>query len=203
MIGIEGGHQVGNSLGALRLMFESGARYMTLTHNCDNVFATAWTTVDNDNSTNPKDSREVDSGLTPFGKELIQEMNRLGMLIDLAHVSVNTMRDALELSRAPVIFSHSGAYTVQNHGRNVPDDVLLKLKENGGVVMVPSVTHFLNMETPQEANVEDVVDHIIHIASVAGWEHVGIGSDFDGTLDVAKGLEVRSFPPNFISFNPL
>lgn len=181
MIGIEGGHQTGNSLGALRLMFDMGARYITLTHNCDNAFGTAWTTVD---------SGKEDKGLTLFGQEYVREMNRLGMLIDLAHVSHNTMRDVLNITRAPVIFSHSGAYSVEPHLRHAPDDVLRSMKRNGGVVMVPFVTWFLNMKHPENATVENVVDHIMRIAELAGWEYVGIGSDFDGTVDVPKGLEV-------------
>ncbi|KAH8700839.1 membrane dipeptidase-domain-containing protein [Talaromyces proteolyticus] len=196
MIGIEGGHQTGNSLGALRLLFDNGVRYMTLTHNCDNAFAAAWTGVD---ATKPMDSREADSGLTSFGRELVREMNRLGMLVDLSHVSANTMRDTLHVARAPVIFSHSGAYTVQNHDRNVPDDVLVKVKSNGGVVMVPAVSFFLNVKHPDQATVEDMVDQIFHVASVAGWEHVGIGSDFDGSLAVPKGLEDTSKYPHLLA----
>lgn len=185
MIGIEGGHQTGNSLGALRLMFDMGARYVTITHNCDNAYATAWSSVDK-----TKTGRDADPGLTDFGRELVQEMNRLGMLVDISHVSPNAMRDVLDVAQAPVIFSHSGAYGVHPMGRNVPDDVLRRLKKNGGVVMVPTISFFLRDKNPEEATVEDVVDHIMHIAEVAGWEHVGIGSDFDGSTVVAKGIEV-------------
>lgn len=197
MIGIEGGHQTGNSLGALRQLFDLGARYVTLTHNCDNAFGTAWTTAFN--STTTTTSHE-DPGLTPFGRHFVREMNRLGMMVDLAHVSPNTMRDVLAISRAPVIFSHSGAYSVQPHGRNVPDDVLRSLRTNGGIVMVPFVSFFLNIEHPEEATVEDVVDHILWIADVAGWEHVGLGSDFDGTVNVAKGIDVCSFIFSFCDY---
>ncbi|KAJ9219520.1 hypothetical protein DTO271D3_748 [Paecilomyces variotii] len=190
MIGIEGGHQTGNSLGAIRIMFDMGARYITLTHDCDNAFGTAWTTVD---------SGKEDKGLASFGREFVRELNRLGMMIDLAHVSHNTMRDVIAITRAPVIFSHSGAYSVEPHLRHAPDDVLRSMKENGGVIMVPFVTQFLNIEHPENATVEDVVDHIMRIAELAGWVHVGIGSDFDGTPNVPKGLEDASQYPNLIA----
>lgn len=193
MIGIEGGHQTGNSLGALRLLFDMGARYITLTHNCDNAVATAWSSVAIAREKAGKvdiDSRKADPGLTAFGREFVYEMNRLGMLVDLSHVSANTMRDVLNTTRAPVIFSHSGAYAIQNHGRNIPDDVLKAVKQNRGIVMVPVVSQFLNTENPENATVEDVVDHILHVAQVAGWESVGIGSDFDGSTIVPKGIEV-------------
>ncbi|KAG0645735.1 dipeptidase [Hyphodiscus hymeniophilus] len=191
MIGIEGGHQVGNSLGALRLLFETGARYVTLTHNCDNVFGTSWVSVDQ--------ATGRDAGLTKFGQAFVREMNRLGILIDLSHVSPGTMRDVLLIAKAPVIFSHSGAYGVEPHGRNVPDEVLKSLKHNGGVVMVPAVSISMNAAHPEEATVEDVIDHILHIADIAGWEHVGLGSDFDGTTYIVKGLEDVSQWPNLIT----
>ena len=185
MIGIEGAHQVGNSLGALRLLFETGARYVTLTHNCDNVFGTSWVSVDQTTGS--------DAGLTKFGQFFVQEMNRLGMMIDLSHVSPGTMRDVLLVAKAPVIFSHSGAYSVEAHGRNVPDDVLKSLKQNGGIVMVPAISVFMNAAHPEEATVDDVIDHILYIADVVGWEHVALGSDFDGSTHIVKGLEVRHF----------
>lgn len=181
MIGVEGGHQTGNSLGAIRLFFELGVRYMTLTHNCDNAFATAASTLNHTGK---------DAGLSSFGKELIHEMNRLGMMVDLSHVSFRTMREALEVAQAPVIFSHSAAYTVQPHWRNVPDDVLLRVRANGGIVMIPVIPFFLNIAKPRAATIEDVVDHILHVANIAGWDHVGIGSDFDGIVWVTKGIEV-------------
>lgn len=184
MIGIEGGHQIGNSLGALRLLFETGACYVTLTHNCDNAFGTSWVSVDQ--------TTGEDLGLTTFGHDLVREMNRLGMIVDLSHVSPQTMRDVLSIARAPIIFSHSGAYSVNQHLRNVPDDVLRSVKQNGGVVMVPVISVFMNTEHPEDATVEDVVDHILWIANVAGWEHVGLGSDFDGSTLNIKGIEVCS-----------
>lgn len=185
MIGVEGGHQTGNSLGALRMFFESGARYMTLTHNADNAFGTSWVSVDLE--------KGIDRGLTDFGKSCVLEMNRMGMMVDLSHVSPNTMRNALEVAKAPVIFSHSGAYGVTKHLRNAPDDVVLKVKENGGIIMVPAVTRFVS-ENPDGATVDDMIKHIMHIADLIGWEHVGLGSDFDGTKDIIKGLEVGLLP---------
>ncbi|KUJ11264.1 uncharacterized protein LY89DRAFT_710354 [Mollisia scopiformis] len=190
MIGIEGGHQVGNSLGAIRQMYDLGARYITTTHNCDNAFATAASTV--------AAGRE-DKGLTPFGHEYVKEMNRLGMMIDLSHVSHQTMRDVLSVTQAPVIFSHSGAYSVQKHLRHAPDDVLRGIKANGGIVMAVFVNRFLNMKHPEEATIHDVVDHIMHIAEVAGWKHVGVGSDFSGTPAVPIGLEDVSKYPDLVA----
>lgn len=181
MIGVEGGHQTGNSLGALRLFHELGARYMTLTHNCDNAYAMAASSLA---------TAEKDTGLSAFGRSLVREMNRLSMLVDLSHVSTKTMHDTLDVTRAPVIFSHSGTFALSKHWRNVPDDVLRRLPDNGGVVMIPMVSYFVNFEHPEEATVEGVVDQILHVARIAGWEHVGLGSDFDGTVHVARGIEV-------------
>lgn len=158
-------------------------RYITVTHNCDNAFATAQSTVA---------EGKPDVGLMkPFGIEFIKEMNRLGMLVDLSHVSANTMRDTLRVTKAPVIFSHSSAYGVSAHLRNVPDDVLKTVAKNGGVVMVTFVPSFIKTSAPETATLEDVVDHIFHIAKVAGWDHVGIGGDYDGIASLPKGLEVR------------
>ena len=190
MIGIEGGHQISDSLGTVRSFYELGARYLTLTHNCDSVFATAASTLAETGK---------DAGLSAFGRELVLEMNRVGMLVDLSHVSVKTMRDALNATRAPVIFSHSAAYTVQAHWRNVPDDVLNKVQENGGIVMVPVIPFFLNVTHPTSASVENVVDHIVHIAKIAGWDHVGLGSDFDGAMYMSEGIEVRDFPGEVVA----
>lgn len=182
MIGIEGGHQTGNSIAALRMLFDMGARYMTMTHNCDNAFATCHISWNQETG--------EDAGLTEYGKYAVGEMNRLGMMVDLSHVSPNTMRQVLEVTKAPVIFSHSGAYSVNKHSRNIPDDVIARLKRNGGIVMVPAVAPFMNAKNPEKATIEDVIDQILHIANVAGWEHVGIGSDFDGYDLFVKGLEV-------------
>ncbi|KAF6789406.1 microsomal dipeptidase [Colletotrichum sojae] len=186
MIGIEGGHQVGGSIASIRQMYNLGARYITLTHNCDNAFGTSASTVA---------AGGPDEGLFQLGYDAIKEMNRLGMMVDLSHVSHQTMRDVVSVARAPVIFSHSGAYSVEPHLRHVPDDVLRSVRRNGGIVMAVFVNRFLNMKNPDQATIHDVVDHIFHIAEVCGWECVGIGSDFSGTPFVPIGLEdVSKFP---------
>lgn len=158
---------------------------MTITHNSDNAFGTSWISVD------PHVPGAKDHGLTSFGKICVAEMNRLGMLVDLSHVSAETMRGALRVAKAPVIYSHSAAWAMTRHGRNVPDDVLEMVKRNRGVVMVPAVAPFLREKGKGQANVEDMLDHIMYIARLIGWEHVGLGSDFDGTTLIIKGLEVR------------
>jgi membrane dipeptidase len=225
LIGIEGGHQINNSLAMLREMYDAGARYMTLTHS-DN---TAWA----DSATDAP----VHHGLTPFGVEVVKEMNRIGMLVDLSHVSSETMRAALTASSAPVIYSHSSARALNDHPRNVPDDILKLVAANGGVVMVnfapPYVSDARNRwEADQAAEMarnssppfgglyigqpdrakaalgawtaqhpqpmvtlSQVADHIEHIARVAGVDHVGIGSDFDGIPNTPTGLEnVSRYP---------
>lgn len=186
MIGIEGGHQVGGSIGSIRQMYELGARYITLTHNCDNAFGTSASSIA---------AGGADAGLFKLGYDAVKEMNRLGMMVDLSHVSHQTMRDVLSVARAPVIFSHSGAHSVEPHLRHVPDDVLRLVRQNGGIVMAVFVNRFLNMKNPDQATIHDVVDHILHIAKVCGWGCVGIGSDFSGTPYVPIGLEdVSKFP---------
>ncbi|KAL7629559.1 hypothetical protein AAE478_001080 [Parahypoxylon ruwenzoriense] len=189
MLGIEGGHQLGGSIAAVRQAYYLGVRYITTTHNCDNAWATSASTVARGNP---------DNGLTPLGAAYVREMNRLGMMIDLSHVSHQTMRDVLSITRTPVIFSHSGAYSVTPHLRNVPDDVLRNIRQNGGIVMAVFVNRFLNMQDPSAATIHDVVDHIWHLAEVAGWEHVGIGSDFSGTPFTPAGLEDVSKYPDLI-----
>lgn len=181
-IGIEGGHQIGNSLAALRQFYDLGVRYITTTHNCDNVFGTAASTVT---------AGGEDRGLTPFGEEYVREMNRLGIMIDLSHTSHETMRDTLRLSKAPVLFSHTGAYSLSKVNRFTPDDVLRATAENGGVIMITFINRFLRPDNPDAATIHDVVDHIWYIAEIAGWDHVGVGSDFDGTPVTPRGLEVR------------
>jgi membrane dipeptidase len=218
MIGIEGGHQINNSLAVLRQMYEAGARYMTLTHTSN----TAWA----DSATD----KPVLHGLAPFGIEVVREMNRLGMLVDLSHVSPDTMRAALGASAAPVIFSHSSARALVDHPRNVPDDILRSVAANGGVVMVnfapgyvsearnrwdadqaaertrfnspPYVGLYIGQPERAKAALADweqkhprpattlaqVADHVDHIKQVAGVDHVGLGSDFDGIGDAPVGL---------------
>ncbi|KAI1609056.1 dipeptidyl aminopeptidase [Exophiala viscosa] len=189
MIGAEGLHQVGHSIANIRMLFELGVRYITVTHNANNAFATCATHVT---------AGGDDAGLTEFGVAGIKEMNRLGMLVDLSHVSVKTMEDTLAVTRAPVIFSHSGARGLSDHARNVPDHVLRRVRKNRGVVMVPFVTVFLKVTDPDSASVEDIVDHIYHIVGIAGWDHVGIGSDFDGYAPLPKGMQDTSCYPSLI-----
>lgn len=223
LLGLEGGHAIENSLGALRAYYDLGVRYMTLTHNVTLDWADA-----------AMDSARH-GGLTPFGKEVVREMNRLGMLVDLAHVSPGTMSDALNVTQAPVIFSHSAARALTDVPRNVPDSILARLPKNGGVVMVAFVPGFVSARVaayerdasaareeasrlhPDDraamraaveawhsahpaprATISDVADHIEHIRDVAGVEHVGLGSDFDGITSVVVGLEdVSKFPALF------
>ncbi|GAB7353468.1 hypothetical protein MBLNU459_g3924t4 [Dothideomycetes sp. NU459] len=186
MIGAEGMHQVGSAIAVIRQFRDLGVRYITLTHNCDNPFATAASTVTETGE---------DGGLTPFGAEAVTEMNRLGMMVDLSHVSHNTMRQVLSMTKSPVIFSHSACYALAANYRNAPDDVIQRLKENGGVFMVMFVKRFLNAEDPESADLERGVDHIFHVVKIAGWDHVGIGADFDGTVTLANGInDVSDYP---------
>jgi membrane dipeptidase len=222
LLGLEGGHAIENSLGALRAYYDLGARYMTLTHNVTLDWADA-----------ALDSTRHD-GLTEFGREVVREMNRLGMLVDLSHVSPATMSDALDVTEAPVIFSHSAARALTDHPRNVPDSILARLPRNGGVVMVTFVPAFVSPEVAvweaqakeQEgaikeavsdtveqkrrleewkatharprASLKQVADHIEYVRKIAGADHVGIGSDFDGIDTVPEGLEdVSKFPDLF------
>ncbi len=219
LLGMEGGHVIENSLGALRSYYALGARYLTLTHNV----TTDWADAALDSARH--------GGLTPFGREVVHEMNRLGMLVDLAHVSPGTMSDALDATDAPVIFSHSGARALVDHPRNVPDSILTRLPKNGGVVMVTFVPQFVSTEfmaweqqsdsvwkqlkvtipdsaerrrqhdaweaghAAPSATLAQVADHVEHVRDVAGVDHVGIGSDFDGIEHVPVGLEdVSRFP---------
>jgi len=219
LMGIEGGHSIENSLALLRLYYTLGVRYMTLTHSDSLEWADAAT------------DKPRANGLSDFGKQVVREMNRLGMLVDISHVSAQTMHAALDVSRAPIIASHSCAYAVAAHPRNVPDDVLVRLKQNGGVVMVNFYSGFVVPESAKvmasmfdvqrdlrekfpkdedfekamadwrKANpmpsgtVKDVVDHIDHIVKIAGIDHVGLGSDFDGVSQLPTDLpDVSSYP---------
>jgi membrane dipeptidase len=184
LLGLEGGHAIANSLGVLRAYYDLGARYMTLTH---------WSTLDwADAATD--DSRH--DGLTPFGKEVVREMNRMGMLIDLSHVAPSTMNDALDVSEAPVIFSHSSVRSIADHVRNVPDEILRRLPENGGVVMITFVPEYLSPD--EQADIGTVVDHIEYIRDLVGIDHVGIGGDYDGIDHGPDGLEdVSTYPALF------
>ena len=184
LLGMEGGHAIESSLGALRAFHALGVRYMTLTHNGDLEWADA------------HGGAHPHGGLTGFGREVVREMNRLGMLVDLSHTSPAVMNDALDVSEAPVIWSHAGARAVTEHTRNVPDQVLRRLPDNGGVVMVVFNPPFVSSR--EEATLSDVADHVDHVAAVAGVDHVGIGSDYDGIDQVPRGLEdVSTFPALF------
>lgn len=189
LIGVEGGHSIENSLARLRELYDRGARYMTLTHSRNLDWADACT-----------DEPRV-GGLNAFGEEVVREMNRLGMLIDISHVSAECMRKTLGVTRAPVIFSHSSAQAICDHPRNVPDDVLKLTAENGGVVMVNFFTGFVLPKSITEArrdalgDLRIIVDHIDHIVNVAGIDHVGMGSDYDGIPRVPRGVEdVATYP---------
>lgn len=201
VMGMEGGHAIENSLGALRAFYDLGARYMTLTHSSNIDWADSC-------CENPEHG-----GLTRFGEEVVREMNRLGMLVDLSHVSPETMHDALDVSEAPAIFSHSSARGVTDHPRNVPDDVLRRLPENGGVVMVTFVPQFIDTEVMRwsqlpaeerasrpapEATIADVIAHLEHVRDVAGIDHVALGADYDGITSTPVGLEdVSTYPRLF------
>ena len=220
LMGVEGGHSIENSIGKLKELFARGARYMTLTHGDTLDWADAAT----------DDSKS--DGLSPFGEEIVREMNRMGMLVDLSHVSPATMSDALDVTTAPIIFSHSSAMSIANHPRNVPDDILRRVQSNGGIVMINFFSGFVVPESaknmkdmfgvrrefekefgsdsdlaknamlkwrsshpiyPGDASI--VVEHIDHVAKIAGVDHVGLGSDYDGIEVVPKGLEdVSTYP---------
>lgn len=209
LMGIEGGYAIENSLYALRNFYRLGVRYMTLTHNVSHDWADA------------HNGEKKNNGLSEFGKEVVREMNRLGMMVDISHVSEKVMSDVLDITKAPLMASHSGARGVNDHTRNVPDAILKRLPQNGGVIMVVFYPSFLDERTNREENersaklrdqvaklreqykddrpafnkaVEElekanpiyiadykrIVDHIDHIKKVAGIDHVGLGSDYDG-----------------------
>ena len=182
--GAEGLHQIGNSASILRMYHRLGMRYITLTHDCHNKYA---------DSAAP--SKPLHGGLSLAGTRLVLEMNRIGMMVDLSHTSVSTMRMALHTSKAPVLFSHSSSFTLCPHPRNVPDDVLRMLKVNGGVVMVTFYPEYIHCRNPKEASLTDVADHILYIGHLIGFRHVGLGSDFDGRDKGPLGLEdVSRYP---------
>lgn len=221
LIGVEGGHSIENSLNVLRQLYREGARYMTLTHSMSLDWADSCS------------DEPISGGLSAFGEEIVHEMNRLGMIVDLSHVSPACMRKALETTQAPVVFSHSSARAVADHPRNVPNDVLLLTKENGGVVMVNFFSDFVNpvdaarsrkrtdqreklnqlypddedkatselrqweLKNPRskQCTVHDLLDHIDQIVNVAGIDHVGLGSDYDGVPALPAQLgDVSTYP---------
>jgi len=226
LIGAEGGHSIGGSLGTLRAFYALGVRYLTLTHNRNLPWADSAT-----------DMPSV-GGLTDFGREVVREMQRLGMLVDLSHVSPGTMRDALDTAEAPVIFSHSSALAICDHPRNVPDTILARLPGNGGVCMVNFVPSFISQAArdwerafaaemerrgldhkhvaarghlraereqwmaghPRPAvTLAEVAEHVEHVRDVAGIDHVGIGSDYDGVDWLPEGLQDVSCYPALIA----
>lgn len=213
-LAIEGLHQIGNSLSTLRLYHELGVRYATLTWNCHNIYAdAAVVSIDGESMA----SKPYHGGVSKAGHSLILEMNRLGMLVDLSHVSVNTMRDVLggtpekgwNGSVAPPIFSHSSAKVLCPHPRNVPDDILQLVKRRNSLVMVNFAPDFVSCKASnastglpdfvEETNtIEHVVEHIMHIGELIGYDHVGLGSDFDGIPSTPRGLDDVSKYPDLI-----
>lgn len=218
LMGIEGGHAIEDSLQALRLFYRLGVRYMTLTHNNTNNWADA------------ARGEQIHGGLTKFGEEVVGEMNRLGMLVDVSHVADSTMSDVFDVSRAPVIASHSSCYHFSAHPRNINDDLIKRFKKNGGVIMVNFYNAFLDQDYLNASRERDIklkpqldeiaakykddvqqreaetaklyvanpipipsytkiIDHIDHIVKLAGVDHVGIGSDFDGGITLPNGID--------------
>ena len=218
LIGAEGGHSIGCSLGALRALYRLGVRYLTLTHSANVPWADSAT------------DEPAAGGLTAFGREVVAEMQRLGMLVDLSHTAPPTMRDAFDAAEAPVIYSHSSARALCDHPRNVPDEMLARLPGNSGVCMVTFVPAFVSQQCREwhlgldaemkrrgldpwdqasraareeyarrnpapRATLAQVADHIEHVREVAGVDHVGVGGDFDGTEDLPDGLgDVSCYP---------
>jgi membrane dipeptidase len=221
LLGAEGGHSIGGSLGVLRALRRLGVRYLTLTHNSNTEWADSAT------------DEPAHDGLTAFGRDVVREMNRVGMIVDLSHVAQTTMRDALATTAAPVLFTHSSCRAVTDHPRNVPDDVLAALPANGGVCMVTFVPAFVSAAVAgwdrrlreamvaagqdhrdlrardafaatwdgppcPSATLADVVAHVEHAREVAGVDHIGLGGDYDGTAALPVGLEdVSRYPALF------
>ncbi|MCL2516327.1 MAG: dipeptidase [Microbacteriaceae bacterium] len=197
LMGAEGSHQLDGSLAVLREYARLGVRYLTLTHWLTTEFA--------DSATDDPQH----GGLSDRGRELVRELNRLGMLVDISHVSPATMRDALDETSAPLVFSHSSCRAVTDHVRNAPDDVLARLADNGGVIMLTFVPQFVStpylhwLEAGQEGEkprvtVADVADHVEHARQVAGVDHIGLGGDFDGTPEFPEGIEDVGDYPNLL-----
>lgn len=223
LVGMEGGHSIGNSLGILRQMYSAGARYMTITHFLSNDWADSATDA-------PRHG-----GLSPFGASVVKEMNRLGMMIDISHVAESTMEDVFAASGAPVILSHSNAKALLDHPRNMSDAMLIRLKQNGGIIMItfvpdytsPAIREWENSRAAEAARMKakhvgdpksevealeswikanprpratlaQIADHIDHVRNVAGIDHIGIGGDFGGISSVIEGLEdVSTYPALF------
>uniref|UniRef100_G3PWG1 Dipeptidase n=1 Tax=Gasterosteus aculeatus TaxID=69293 RepID=G3PWG1_GASAC len=186
LISVEGGHSIDSSLPTLRMFYQLGVRSMTLTHSCNTPCVWMYLMAVGDS----QDNAYI---LTHFGKAVVEEMNRLGMLVDLSHTSWDTAWAALRHSRAPVIFSHSSSFSICNHGRNVPDLLLLDLKKKHGLIMVNFHSNFISCS--DVANISRVADHFDHIKKVIGAESIGIGGDFEGAVRFPQGLEdVSKYP---------
>jgi membrane dipeptidase len=203
LIGIEGGHAIEDSLRLLRAYYALGVRYMTLTHSNSNLWA--------DSS---GDKNRPHNGLSELGKEVVREMNRLGMMVDISHVSDKTFWEALEISTAPIFASHSSCRSISNIPRNMSDEMIVALAKKGGVIQINFGCEFLSQKSADTtpwtnpalkgkqaaagvtpATLEDVVRHIRHVVRIAGIDAVGIGSDYDGVGCTPVGLEdVSKFP---------
>ena len=195
LMGLEGGHAIEDSPRLLRDYYRLGVRYMTLTHFNTNNWA--------DSSGDLDDSKvQHHNGLTPFGKDTIREMNRLGMMVDISHVADKTFYDALEVSEAPLIASHSACRAITNVPRNMTDDMIRALAQKGGVIQINIYCSFISQKSadapknaPVRATLNDVVAHIDHVRQVAGIDAIGIGTDFDGISCAPAGLDdVSKFP---------
>ena len=196
LIGMEGTHVLGNSLGALRIFAQLGVRYLTLTHTCHSAFASSCGP-----GTPIKQVHEGD-GLSDLGRELIKELNRVGIMVDLSHTTIATMKQAIALSEAPLVWTHAGARALWDHPRNVPDQVLRLIGDGpgqkDGVIQSIFFPPFIG-PWPGAPNITRVADHIEHIASIVGRNRVGIASDFDGMYTTVEGLEDASKYPNIVS----
>ncbi|XP_034042260.1 dipeptidase 1 [Thalassophryne amazonica] len=186
LMSIEGGHAIDSSLPALRMFYQLGVRSMALTHTCNTPWA--------ESSSKLYDVyQRQNNSLTHFGKVVVEEMNRLGMIVDLSHSSWDTAAAVLNHSKAPVIFSHSSSYYICKHSRNVPDWLLLQLRNNRGLIMVNLYNRFISCT--DEANISAVADHFDHIKEVIGAESIGIGADYEGAGRFPVGLEdVSKYP---------
>lgn len=191
LIGVEGGHTVSSSLSVLRQMYRLGARYMTLTHRCDK---TGWSTdAAAASASSTLATANAPDVLSEYGKKVIREMNRLGMMIDLSHSSDATVRAVLNETRAPIIFSHATARSVCNVSQNIDDDVLRAVAFNDGIIMISF--NAILLACGQPASIQSIVDHLNHVRHVAGIKHIGIGSGFDGFDVTPIGLEdVSKYP---------